>query len=135
MHSQYGQSIDTCQYMVRWMARTKVKVPIGVSGTDELCCSSLTAAPLDEPEAVELARVMAALSDPVRLRLLSLVVANTEVCSCDLEAPLGKSQPTVSHHTKVLAQAGLLVGEKRGRWMWWHVEAGRLAAIRKALGG
>ena len=117
------------------MAQSKVKTTIAVTGGSELCCSALTDVPLDEPEATELAQVMAALSDPVRLRLLSLVAANTEVCSCDLEGPLGKSQPTVSHHTKILSQAGLLVGEKRGRWMWWHVEPDRLAAIRKVLGG
>ena len=100
-----------------------------------MCCASLIDAPLAEDEAVELSRVLGALADPVRLRLLSLVAAQVEICSCDLEAPLARSQPTVSHHTKVLADAGLLVGEKRGRWMWWRVEADRLAAVRKALGG
>ncbi|HTT88352.1 MAG TPA: metalloregulator ArsR/SmtB family transcription factor [Acidimicrobiales bacterium] len=100
-----------------------------------VCHRSLVEAPLDEPEAAELAQLLAALADPVRLRLLSLVAARVEICSCDLEAPLGKSQPTVSHHTKVLAQAGLLVGEKRGRWVWWRVEPSRLAAVRWALGG
>ncbi len=100
-----------------------------------MCCSSVTEAPLSETDAVELARVLAALADPVRLRLLSLVAAQDEVCSCDLEAPLRRSQPTVSHHTKVLAEAGLIIGDKRGRWMWWRVEPDRLAAIRKALGG
>jgi len=101
----------------------------------ELCCSSVVDAPLAENEAAELARVLGALADPVRLRLLSLVAAQAEVCSCDLEVPLGRSQPTVSHHTRVLAEAGLLVGEKRGRWMWWRVEPTRLAAVRTALGG
>jgi ArsR family transcriptional regulator len=101
----------------------------------ELCCTSVIEAPLSQVEAAKLARVLSALADPVRLRLLSLVAAQTEVCSCDLEAPLAKSQPTVSHHTKVLAEAGLIVGEKRGRWMWWRVEPDRLAAIRAALGG
>ena len=100
-----------------------------------MCCSSVTEAPLSEADAEELAGVLAALADPVRLRLLSLVAAQNEVCSCDLEAPLGKSQPTVSHHTRVLSEAGLVVGEKRGRWMWWRVDADRLAAIRRALGG
>jgi ArsR family transcriptional regulator len=71
----------------------------------------------------------------VRLRLLSIVAAQTEVCSCDLEGPLAKSQPTISHHTRVLAEAGLIVGEKRGRWMWWRVEPDRLAQVRAALGG
>src|ERR1700691_1062467 len=99
------------------------------------CCGSVTEAPLAEGEASELARVLGALADPVRLRLLSLVASQAEVCSCDLEGPLGKNQPTISHHTKVLAEAGLLVGKKRGRWMWWRVEPDRLAAVRKALGG
>jgi ArsR family transcriptional regulator, arsenate/arsenite/antimonite-responsive transcriptional repressor len=99
------------------------------------CCPSLIDSPLAEEEAVELGRVLSALGDPVRLRLLSLVAAQSEICSCDLERPLGKSQPTVSHHTKVLVEAGLLIGEKRGHWMWWRVKEERLAAVRKALGG
>src|SRR2546423_5816629 len=97
---------------------------------DGVWCAPLLAAPLAEDEAAELARVFAALGDPVRLRLLSLVAAGGEVCSCDLEAPLGKSQPTISHHTKALADAGLLVGEKRGRWMFWRGAPGGLAAPR-----
>ncbi len=101
----------------------------------EWCCGSVTEAPLPEDEATELARVLGALADPVRLRLLSLVATRAEICSCDLERPLGKSQPTISHHTKVLTDAGLLSGEKRGRWMWWRVETDRLAAVRAALGG
>lgn len=117
------------------MTEGDTKKLISVAGTEDLCCASLTEAPISESDAAELSRVLAALSDPVRLRLLSLVAAQTEVCSCDLEGPLGRSQPTISHHTKVLAQAGLIAGEKRGRWMWWRVEPDRLAAIRKALGG
>jgi ArsR family transcriptional regulator len=62
------------------------------------------------------------------------VASRPETCSCDLEGPLGRSQPTVSHHTKVLAEAGLLVGDKRGRWTWWRVNPERLDAIRRALG-
>lgn len=114
--------------------RTRVK-PLDRLGGVLRSCSSLTDAPLGEAEAVELAQVMAALGDPVRLRLLSIVASSPEVCSCELEAPLAKSQPTISHHTKVLTDAGLITGERRGRWMWWHVNPGRLAAIRKALGG
>jgi len=114
------------------MPATKTKsLPDSETG---LCCGSVTEAPLAEGEANELARVLGALADPVRLRLLSLVASQVEICSCDLERPLAKSQPTISHHTKVLAEAGLLVGEKRGRWMWWRVEPDRLAAVRKALG-
>jgi ArsR family transcriptional regulator len=96
------------------------------------CCSVL-AAPLKEAEAADLADAFAALADPVRLRLLSLIASAGECCSCDLEAPLGKSQPTISHHTKALAHAGLIVGEKRGRWMWWTIVPDRLATIRAAL--
>lgn len=99
-----------------------------------LCCAPVTSAPLSEYEVAELARVLAALADPVRLRLLSLVASQGEVCSCNLEGPLGKSQPTISHHTRVLADAGLLIGDKRGRWMWWRVDEARLAAVRRALG-
>jgi ArsR family transcriptional regulator len=97
------------------------------------CCSSVLTAPLAEKDAVELARSFAALADPVRLRLLSLVAQAGEVCSCDLEGPLGKSQPTISHHTRALADAGLIVGEKRGRWMWWRVAPDRIAELRAVL--
>jgi ArsR family transcriptional regulator len=98
-----------------------------------MCCAPLRTAPLDDDQAAELARVFAALGDPVRLRLLSLVAADGEVCSCDLEDPLGRSQPTISHHTKALADAGLITGEKRGRWMMWRIVPQRLAALRAAL--
>jgi ArsR family transcriptional regulator, arsenate/arsenite/antimonite-responsive transcriptional repressor len=101
----------------------------------EICCPPLTEAPLSIADATELASVLAALGDPVRLRLLSLVAAQNEVCSCHLEEPLGRSQPTVSHHTKILAQAGLIVGERRGKWMWWRIVPERLALLRKLLGG
>jgi ArsR family transcriptional regulator, arsenate/arsenite/antimonite-responsive transcriptional repressor len=97
------------------------------------CCGSVLTEPLSERDATELARAYAALADPVRLRLLSIIAAADEVCSCDLETPLRRSQPTVSHHTKALAEAGLIVGEKRGRWMWWRVVPERVAALRDAL--
>jgi ArsR family transcriptional regulator len=99
------------------------------------CCVPITKGELAEADAAQLAGVFAALSDPVRLRLFSIVAAEGEVCSCNLEEPLAKSQPTISHHTKVLAEAGLIVGEKRGRWMWWRAEPTALAAVRKVLGG
>ena len=111
--------------------QTSTKKSIAV--IDDACCPSVLTAPLSGPEADELAGSFAALADPVRLRLLSLVAAAGEVCSCDLEAPLGKSQPTISHHTKALAEAGLIVGEKRGRWVWWRVVPERLEELRRAL--
>jgi ArsR family transcriptional regulator len=97
------------------------------------CCPSVTASPLSEADAADLAKVFAALADPVRLRLLSLVAEAGEICSCDLLDPLGKSQPTVSHHTKALADVGLLQGEKQGRWMWWSIVPQRLNDVRAAL--
>jgi len=111
----------------------------GVTVVDPLvvqsCCATVTGAPLGVNEAAELATLLSALADPVRLRLVSLVAANGRVCSCDLEEPLGRSQPTISHHTRVLTEAGLLTGEKVGRWTWWSVVPERLAQIRTALGG
>ena len=92
------------------------------------CCSPLVQEALSEEAAHAMALVYSALGDPVRLRLLSLVASVDEVCSCNLEIPLGKSQPTVSHHTRILAEAGLIVGQKRGRWTWWRVVPDRLLA-------
>jgi ArsR family transcriptional regulator len=89
---------------------------------------------LSEVEAGDMAQIFGALSDPVRLRMLSLVASEDEVCSCALEAPLGKSQPTISHHTRILAEAGLITGEKRGRWMWWSVVPERLKDVARILG-
>lgn len=80
------------------------------------CCSVLSE-PVPDAQAVDLAKAFAALADPVRLRLFSIIATSGTCCSCDLVEPVGKSQPTVSHHTKVLAEAGLITGEKIGRWM------------------
>jgi len=99
----------------------------------QVCCPSVLAAPLDEHDAEDLARVFAALADPVRLRCLSLIADAGEICACDLLDPLDRSQPTVSHHTKVLAEVGLITGEKRGRWVHWSIVPARLDAIRQAF--
>lgn len=99
----------------------------------EQCCPSVSAAPLAEEDAEVLARGFAALADPVRLRLLSMIASSEEVCSCDLLVPLGKAQPTISHHTKTLAEAGLIVGERRGRWVYWRAVPERLGALHAAL--
>ena len=103
--------------------------------TIEACCAPLLAAPLAEDEANELAGAFKALADPVRLRLLSLIAAapGGTACSCDLEEPVGKSQPTVSHHLSVLADAGLITKEKVGRWVNCTVVPGRLAELREVL--
>ena len=98
------------------------------------CCPSVTTSPLADVDAALLANTYAALADPVRLRLLSLIAAAGEICSCDLMEPLAKSQPTVSHHTKILAGAGLIVGDKRGRWVHWSIQPDRVDFVRQVLG-
>jgi ArsR family transcriptional regulator len=97
------------------------------------CCSAIGDEILTNTAASDLAHVFSALSDPVRLRILSIVAATPEVCSCALEEPLKKSQPTISHHTRILMEAGLIVGEKRGRWMWWRVVPQRLELLSSIL--
>ena len=107
---------------------------VAVLEADE-CCPTIGEAPLSEADAAVLARGFAALADPARLRVLSLLASAEagEVCACDLVEPVGRSQPTVSHHLKVLAEAGLIVGDKRGRWIWYRVVPERLAQLRAAL--
>ena len=89
---------------------------------------------ISHQEAVALAQTLSALADPVRIQLLSIVASKGEVCSCDLIRPLAKSQPTISHHTTILANAGILIGEKRGRWTWWRIAPDSLTDVRRALG-
>jgi ArsR family transcriptional regulator, arsenate/arsenite/antimonite-responsive transcriptional repressor len=100
----------------------------------ELCCAPLAAAPLTEADADVLAGRLKALADPARLRLLSMVLAAGECCGCDLTEPLALSQPTVSHHLKVLVDAGILQREKRGRWAWFSPVPGALGALAAILG-
>jgi ArsR family transcriptional regulator len=99
------------------------------------CCPSVLAAPLDPPEAAELAQGFTALSDPVRLRLLSILAAAPagEVCVCEFVGPLAKSQPTISHHLKILGDAGLVEGDRRGKWVWYSLNRERLAELRAAI--
>lgn len=80
------------------------------------------------------ARAFAALGDPVRLRLFQLVAGRTEeTCACDLVGPSGRSQPTVSHHMKVLVDAGLVQRTKRGQWVWYRADETHLAALAGLL--
>lgn len=103
----------------------------------EVCCVPLVERALDPDQAEELAAAFKLLSDPVRLRLLSLIATapGGEVCACDLTDPIGRSQPTVSHHLSALTEAGLLEREKRGRWAYFRAVPERLAVLRDALGG
>lgn len=102
---------------------------------DAACCTPVLSAPLSEGEADRLAAALRVLADPARLRLLSIIGARVEgeACVCDLTAPLGLSQPTVSHHLKVLADAGLVEREQRGRWAYFRVNPAPLELLRGAL--
>ncbi|HUY07641.1 MAG TPA: metalloregulator ArsR/SmtB family transcription factor [Acidimicrobiales bacterium] len=97
------------------------------------CCVAFVGAALSTEDAAALASMFAALADPIRLRLFSIVAAEGEVCSCNLEAPLQRSQPTISHHTRILAEAGLLASERRGKWVWWKVVPERLELLGQLL--
>ncbi|MBF6044098.1 metalloregulator ArsR/SmtB family transcription factor [Streptomyces sp. NRRL B-1677] len=97
-------------------------VVLGQEGSDG-CCPGLLTAPLPEDQAVELAKVFKALGDPVRLRLLSMIAtrAGGEVCVCDLTPAFDLSQPTISHHLKLLREAGLIASERRGTWVYYRL--------------
>ena len=107
-------------------------IPLAV---DVECCAPLGARALDAVHAEQLARAFKALADPVRLRLLSIIAAapSGEVCACDLTAPVRKSQPTVSHHLKVLREAGLITSRKHGTWVHYRAIPEQLTALRKVL--
>lgn len=101
-----------------------------------LCCTPVLTERVTDEEAESLAIAFQALSDPTRVKLLNLI-ANSgegEACACDLVEPTGRSQPTVSHHLKVLVEAGLVTREQRGRWAWFAPDRERLDALRQALG-
>src|SRR6266496_3678480 len=99
---------------------------------DEECCPAMLDAPLSADEALDLAGALRVVADPARLRLVSLIASSdrAEACVCDLTEPLGLSQPTVSHHLKVLADAGVLHREKRGRWAYYRVDPEPLELLR-----
>ena len=122
---QLACCIDTCQD--RW-------VPIKASAVlseEPLCCAPLVTAPLDVREADELSGVFRALADPVRLRLLSLIGAHAggEACVCELTEAFDLTQPTISHHLRVLREAGLIDAERRGTWVYHRVRPGKLERL------
>jgi len=118
----FAQDIEPCQY---------TDMPTRPAP----CCAPVLQSRLDKADAEELAGIFKALADPGRLRLLSFIAAQpeAEACVCHLTEPSGLSQPTVSHHLKVLNDAGILEREKRGTWVYYRVAPARLEAIRAAL--
>lgn len=98
------------------------------------CCSPLVREPLSNEQAVDLSRSFKAIGDPVRLRLLSLIASHAggEACVCDLSGVFELTGPTISHHLKVLREAALITGERRGTWVYYRVQPealGRLSAV------
>ena len=119
------EDIDRRQY-VR-MAMKQIAV------ITEACCPQVLRAPLGAEEAEEMAAALRVVADPARLRLISLLAGIDEACVCDLTEPLGLTQPTVSHHLKVLADAGLVDREQRGRWAFFRLLPERVEILRRAL--
>ncbi|WP_113705104.1 ArsR/SmtB family transcription factor [Nonomuraea lactucae] len=99
------------------------------------CCSPLAGEPLDTEHAARLARVFKALGDPVRLRIVSIVASHGggEACVCDLTASFDVSQPTISHHLKVLKQVGLLTSERRASWVYYRIVPEMMAELSALL--
>lgn len=100
------------------------------------CCSPLLAEPLSDEQSAQIAPLLKALADPVRLRLLSLVAAHAdgEACVCDLNDAFELSQPTISHHLKVLHELGLLERNKRGVWVFYRIRPEALADLGGLIG-
>jgi len=127
-------TIDLCQY--RCMSKS---APVPVEGLPVLdladCCSPIRREVIEPDAAATLAEAFKALADPTRLQLLNLIATadGGEACACDLVEPVAKSQPTVSHHLKVLREAGLVASEKRGTWVWYSVVPSRLEELRRVL--
>jgi ArsR family transcriptional regulator len=106
-----------------------------VTMSDQYCCDPGISAPMSRVDAEALAHLLKAVSDPTRLQLLSIIRSSPEgqACVCDLTEPIGLSQPTVSHHLRVLTDAGILTREQRGTWAWFSINQDRLQQIVSAL--
>ncbi len=118
--------------LVAMTTRTELPIPpVGIGA----CCAPLTGGILDDESAEQLARTFKALGDPTRVRLVSLIAAadGAEACICDLTEPVGLSQPTVSHHMKLLADAGLVTREQRGKWAYYRIVDETFDALRAAV--
>ena len=130
--SEIAPSIDICQY------RPVSKSQLTLTPTETVaCCSPLMREPVSWPPPPRLAPLLKALADPVRLRLVSMVAASEggEACVCDLNDAFDLSQPTISHHLKVLHEVGLLDRSKRGVWVYYAVRREVLADVAALLGG
>src|SRR5215831_18762037 len=132
------QEIDRCQCLPHTgrvtptAADTQNRPLLPVAGA---CCTPLLREPITAGQAADLARLLKALADPTRLRLVSMVAAHEggEACVCDLTEPLGLTQPTVSHHLKILVEAGIFTRDKRGVWAYYALVPSALDALAAVL--
>ena len=117
--------IDGCQY----------PRPMNLPKPTPCCCPPLLSCRLEPDELSDIARIFRVLGEPARLQLLNLIATqpSQEVRACELVETLGLSQPTVSHHLKVMYEAGLLTKERRGSWIYYHIVQQRLTELRSAL--
>jgi ArsR family transcriptional regulator len=130
-YTELATDIEVCQY--RCMSKSlPVLDPAGTAA----CCPPLSAEPLSQAQAEQVAPQLKALADPVRLRLMSLVASHPggEACVCDLNDAFDLTQPTISHHLKVLHEAGLLDREKRGVWVYYRARTQALASLGTLIG-
>ncbi len=106
-----------------------------LAAAGQACCTQLLRQPITASEAADLARMLKALADPTRLRLVSMVAAHegAEACVCDLTGPLGLTQPTISHHLKILVEAGIFTRDKRGVWAYYALVPSAMDALSAAL--
>ena len=125
------QHIDRCQYR-----RVSNSLTVISAADTAACCSPLTSEPLTMEQATQVAPMLKALADPVRLRLLSLVASHQdgEACICELNDAFDLSQPTISHHMKVLHRAGLVDRDKRGVWVYYRIRPQALASLGTLIG-
>src|SRR5262252_7174492 len=135
--AHFAQEIDRCQYLpdtdqvtITPDLQERPLLPLA-----QACCTPLLREPITAGQAADLARLLKALADPTRLRLVSMVAAHEggEACVCDLTEPLGLTQPTISHHLKVLVEAGIFTREKRGVWAFYALVPSALDALSAVL--
>jgi ArsR family transcriptional regulator, arsenate/arsenite/antimonite-responsive transcriptional repressor len=131
------QDIDSCQCLlhtgvVRTSATSQSPAQPALA---DACCTPLMREPITAGQAADLAHLLKALADPTRLRLVSMVAAHDggEACVCDLTEPLGLTQPTISHHLKILVDAGIFTREKRGVWAYYSLVPSALDALSAVL--
>jgi ArsR family transcriptional regulator, arsenate/arsenite/antimonite-responsive transcriptional repressor len=129
--AELAACIDICQYR-----SVSISLRMISPAESAACCAPLTAQPLSMEQAEQVAPLLKALADPVRLRLLSLVASHGggEACICDLNEAFELSQPTISHHMKVLHEAGLVDRDKRGVWVYYRVRPQALASLAALIG-